>query len=274
MTIRSHSFARAMIGVVLIIEMEAMHVMILHKFHNATATRIPDRLRQIIISSGTQFSENAVRLEREPIFAQWRWNCGSYQQWHTAFLLLMEIFMYPNRREANRIWAICDYAFEPDMSLGRAQKARSIMAAIRDRAAAYRNLRKMREPVSMQNRLATRLPARGKIRGPDLIVPKDEVSTTAQSSLFQYTDHGLAMNPTAPEQAPKDNNATHAAASAQRVDGRPLSSGRNLAASPSGQRLLQSTEHLCILYIHQSLLFCLPAPWSYHLHDQGHFLNA
>jgi len=166
-------YARILLDILLL----RMHIMILHKFHNATSTRIPDRLRQIIINSGTKILESAVKLDIDPKFECFKWYNSALQQWHTAFLLLCEVFMFPNRKEADRIWSVADHVFEPDLTLTRVQKARSIMGAVRDRAAAYRKLRKMREPVSMRNRLNTSLPARGRIRGPDMIIPVGQQST-------------------------------------------------------------------------------------------------
>jgi len=160
-------YARHLLDVLLL----RMHVMILHKFHNATSTRIPDRLRQILIQSGTKLSEAAMNIDTDPKFANFRWYSSGLQQWHTAFLLIVEVFTYPNRKEADRIWAITDHVFEPDLSLTRVQKARSIIAAVRDRAAAYRNLRKTREPVSMRNKINTNLPLRGRIQATDMIAP-------------------------------------------------------------------------------------------------------
>lgn len=165
-------YARILLDLLLL----RMHIMILHKFHNATSTRIPDRLRQIIISSGTKLLESAVKLDIDPKFECFKWYNSALQQWHTAFLLLVEVFAFPNRKEADRIWSVADHVFEPDLTLTRVQKARSILGAVRDRAAAYRNLRKMREPISMRNRLSTSLPARSRIRGPDMIVPAGQDS--------------------------------------------------------------------------------------------------
>ncbi|KAK5102965.1 hypothetical protein LTS08_003768 [Lithohypha guttulata] len=160
-------YARILLDLLLL----RMHIMILHKFHNATTTRIPDRLRQIIINSGTKLSESAVKLDIDPKFNCFKWYSSALQQWHTAFLLIIEVFIFPNRKEADRIWSVIDHVFEPDLTLTRVQKARSILGAVRDRAAAYRDLRKMKEPLSMQNRLNTNLPPRARIRGPDMILP-------------------------------------------------------------------------------------------------------
>lgn len=160
-------YARILLDLLLL----RMHIMILHKYHNATSSRIPDRLRQIVLSSGTKITESAVKLDVDPKFECFKWYNTALQQWHTAFLLLTEVFIFPNRKEADRIWSVIDHVFEPDLTLSRVQKARSILAAVRDRAAAYRELRRMKEPLSMRGRLNTHLPARGRIRGPDMILP-------------------------------------------------------------------------------------------------------
>lgn len=181
-------YARILLDLLLL----RMHIMILHKFHNATSTRIPDRLRQIIITSGTKLLESAVKLDVDPQFDTFKWYGTALQQWHTAFLLCIEVFVFPNRKEADRIWSVVDHVFEPDLNLTRVQKARSILGAVRDRAAAYRNVRKMKEPVSMRNRLVTNLPARGRIRGPDMIVPADKPNlqneAPASRSIYSQSD--------------------------------------------------------------------------------------
>ena len=204
-------YARILLDLLLL----RMHIMILHKFHNATSTRIPDRLRQIIINSGTKLSESAVRLDIDPKFECFRWYSTALQQWHTAFLLLVEVFVFPNRKEAERVWSIVDHVFEPNLTLPRVQKARSILGAFRDRANAYRDVRKMREPISMQGRLNTNLPARARIRGPDMILPPEEAaqqatqgqhraSTYARQS--QYTTNAPTTTVQAPTPAPATSN--------------------------------------------------------------------
>lgn len=130
-----------------------MHIMVLHRYHNSVTTRIPDRLRQVILTSGTQQMEDAVAVETDPELAPWRWYAGAYQQWQTAFLLLVEVFVYPMRREADRIWNIIDYVFEPDRSLSRTQKGRMLMSEFRDRIAIYRDIRKVRAPVTMPTKM-------------------------------------------------------------------------------------------------------------------------
>ena len=128
-----------------------MNVMVLHRYVNNYNLKVPDRLREVCLTGGVNQTAAAVELEKEPNLHKWRWYNGAHQQWHTAFLLLVEVYRYPNRREADRIWEICDFVFEPDTSLSRTQKARTIMAAVKDRIAVYRDMRRMRAPVSMRS---------------------------------------------------------------------------------------------------------------------------
>jgi hypothetical protein len=83
----------------------------------------------------------------------WSWFSGALQQYQTAFLLLAEIFTYPGRREADRIWAVLDYVFETPPGLNRDQKARYILTEIRDKMDMYRNARKFKAPTAMFRRL-------------------------------------------------------------------------------------------------------------------------
>ena len=128
-----------------------MHIMILHRYLNNASNKMPDRLRQIILTSGTAQIEAAYELEITPTLQKWSWYNGTHQQWHTALLLLTEVYAHPHRREADRIWKVLDFVFEPDPSHSRTQKARTIMNAVRDRTAVYRDLRRMRTPVSMRS---------------------------------------------------------------------------------------------------------------------------
>lgn len=133
-----------------------MTVMVLHRYHNSVSVRMPDRLRQVLLSHGTQQMEDSVIMDTDPSFKAWSWYNGACFQYHVAFLLLVEIFAHPMRREAERIWRCLDYVFELDPSLARDQKARVILTEIRDKAAAYRSVRKTRAPVSMMQKLVAK----------------------------------------------------------------------------------------------------------------------
>ena len=187
-----------------------MHIMILHRYHNSVSTRIPGkrtqvlpvpvgfsprpaRLRQIILTSGTEQLEDAVLFETLPTLQPWSWFAGALQQYQTAFLLLAEIFTYPMRREADRIWRVIDYVFEVPEALSRDAKARLILTEMRDRIGVYRDARKLRASTTMMKRLgqsvprvkgdpgaaAAELQPEAEERKPDLLFPAQDGEITA-----------------------------------------------------------------------------------------------
>jgi hypothetical protein len=164
-----------------------MHVGILHRYHNSVSTAIPPRLRQIIISSGTTQTEASIQLETIPEFHLWAWYTGAFQQWHTAFLLLIEIWIYPRRKEADRIWACLDYVFHCSPELSREVKARKVLADMRDKAAVFQARRKMKMPTSLANRLGT--------VAPRVASEFEEGSTKSPSPPTSQADTGFSALP-------------------------------------------------------------------------------
>ncbi|MCJ1386821.1 hypothetical protein MMC17_009949 [Xylographa soralifera] len=148
--------ARAVLNILL----RRMHIMILHRYHNSVAVRIPDRLRQIILTSGTELLESAILLETHRPLAPWAWYSGAIQQYQVAFLLLGEVWAYPMRKESDRIWRCLDFVFEPPADLTRDQKARLILTEIRDRLGVYSQARKLRAPTGMLQRIGMSPPRR------------------------------------------------------------------------------------------------------------------
>lgn len=132
--------------------------MVLHRYHNSVVAPMPDRLRHIMLAAGTTTIEMAVALETIPSLKSWSWYGGAYQQYHTAFLLLMEIYVYPQRKEADRIWTCLDYIFETDTSLPRREKGKKILMELQQKTAVYQSMRGMRAPVVMQKHVGQREP--------------------------------------------------------------------------------------------------------------------
>ncbi|KAK2766281.1 hypothetical protein FQN54_007798 [Arachnomyces sp. PD_36] len=178
-------------GLVLSILVSRMYIGVLHRYYNSVSVRIPDRLRQIIITTGTQLLENSIELETSPDLQPWSWYSGTYQQYHTAFLLLFEVFLYPMRRESERIWRCLDYIFEvppfpfqpgsdpnrvitrKDLIEHRARKSTQILTQIRDRMSAYQTMRKVRIPVQMRD-TSFYMRSQGSGAGNDLMTNKPE----------------------------------------------------------------------------------------------------
>lgn len=145
-----------------------MYPVVLHRYHMGAAIQIPDRLRQIILTRGTQQLEDAIELETAPELQPWAWYSRATHQYHTALLLLIEVFWYPLRREADRIWRCLDYIYEippdlfrlsavdspqgisrQDLVAHRDKKARWVLGRIVDRLKVYGERRKMKAPTAM-----------------------------------------------------------------------------------------------------------------------------
>lgn len=97
--------------------------------------------------------EAAIELETSPDLRPWAWYTGAHQQYHYGLLLLLEIFAFPMRKEADRIWACLDYIFEVPPHLSRDQKGRWILTEIRDKTMTYQSARKIRAPTGLVDRL-------------------------------------------------------------------------------------------------------------------------
>ena len=130
--------------------MTRMHVMLLHRYHSTMGNDCPDRLRQLLLASGTEGLECAVELETDPAIIKWSWYAGAFQQYHTAILLLMEIYAFPMRKEGDRIWRCLDYIFDADPQMPRHLKGHKLLSEMRDKFGVYRDMRKMRAPVTLK----------------------------------------------------------------------------------------------------------------------------
>lgn len=112
-----------------------------------------------MIVSGVEAMEAAIKLETSPDLRPWAWYTGAHQQYHIGFLLLLEIFAFPTRKEADRIWACLDYIFEVPPQLSRENKGRWIITQVRDKTAIYQGARKTRAPTGLTDQLRARQPS-------------------------------------------------------------------------------------------------------------------
>lgn len=127
-----------------------LYIMLLHRYHNSVVSRMPDRLRQILISSGINTTEATIALERIPELSTWGWYVGALHQYHVAFLLLMDLHAHPNHKDEARIWKSLDYIFDCDPSEPYHIKAKKILSEMQRKTAVYQSMRGMRAPVGME----------------------------------------------------------------------------------------------------------------------------
>lgn len=135
-----------------------LYIMVLHRYHNSVVSPMPDRLRNIMLAAGTANLEAGISLETIPEFRDWTWYLGAMQQYHAAFLLLMEVYVYPQRKEAPRIWKCLDFIFECDPAQSPHAKGLKILSELQQKTAIYQNMRGMRAPVQMDKHMVQRPP--------------------------------------------------------------------------------------------------------------------
>ena len=128
-------------------------IQILHRYLFSTTQRMPDRLRQILIEAGVAVMEHAIALETTPVLTPWIWYRGAFNQFHAALLLMVEVYAYPMRKDAARIWKCLDYIFDIPPHLSPKQKAELVITDLRDRMQVYHEMRKVRTTTQMEERV-------------------------------------------------------------------------------------------------------------------------
>lgn len=126
-----------------------LHVMVLHPYHSNAADPLPEKLSGLLVTSGVMIIEIAIRLETNPMFRDWAWYLGAYQQYQIALLLATEVFYRPNHRAAERIWPCLDWVFQLDPNVPREQKSLQILTEIMSKTNLYMSLRKVRAPTTI-----------------------------------------------------------------------------------------------------------------------------
>ncbi|KAL1601731.1 hypothetical protein SLS60_006646 [Paraconiothyrium brasiliense] len=141
-----HAVAMEMYGIL----SSRLYLATLHPFASNDKHKMPERLRQIMISSCIMIVEHSMNLEEQPPLSQWSWYVGALHQYHSAMLLLSE--MYVTRADpalSTRIWRCIDYTFELPSSLGENDKIRFLLSELVERTGSYASLRGVRAPSDM-----------------------------------------------------------------------------------------------------------------------------
>ncbi|KAK5126294.1 hypothetical protein LTR85_010530 [Meristemomyces frigidus] len=130
-------------------------IQVLHRYLFSTAQRMPDRLRQLLIEAGLTQMENAIALETKAELAPWAWYRGAFNQYHSALLLMVEVYAYPMRKDAAKIWKCLDYIFDIPPHLSPKQKAELVITDLRDRMEVYHQMRKLKATTQMEERVGS-----------------------------------------------------------------------------------------------------------------------
>ncbi|KFZ23130.1 hypothetical protein V502_02392 [Pseudogymnoascus sp. VKM F-4520 (FW-2644)] len=135
-------------------------VMVLHPYHNSVQSMMPPRLRQMLIAAATNTVENAMWIDSVPDVRPWAWYAGAFNQYHSAFLLLLDCHFFSHGENLDRIWHCLDYVFETDPSEPREVRSRKVLCELQEKTAVYQQFRKMRASPAMLKHVGQRPPRR------------------------------------------------------------------------------------------------------------------
>lgn len=141
---------------------DRLYIALLSVFYNGPRIQMPDRLLLVVLSTATQHLEASIALETRPELAPWAWYSRAYHNFHAAVLLLVEVYLHPMRRQADRIWRCLDYVFDMGLSsflppattrsmtreqviVHRQRCARRTLRQFRDRVYVCRSLRRLKQ---------------------------------------------------------------------------------------------------------------------------------
>ncbi|KAK7568945.1 fungal-specific transcription factor domain-containing protein [Phyllosticta citricarpa] len=134
-----------------------LHIMLLFRYASNMHRIMPERLRQTVLGSGTLLLENAIVLDTTPNLKTWIWYAGTHQQWHTALLMLAEMYAKePDPSYEERVWRCLDYAFDLPPNISIVEKAKFVLGGLRDRTLVLQNLRKLHAPTAMDQPIGPR----------------------------------------------------------------------------------------------------------------------
>lgn len=82
-----HAVAMEMYGIL----SSRLYLATLHPFASSDKRKMPERLRQIMISSCIMIVEHSMLIDQQPALTQWSWYVGALHQYHSA------MYVYPIR---------------------------------------------------------------------------------------------------------------------------------------------------------------------------------
>ena len=150
-----------------------------------------------------------MRIETEERFSPWLWYVGALHQHHMGLLMLMEVFMFPNRKENTTIWRYLDWIFEVPILIKPQQKARYVMTMVRDHMAQYVSTKHLRCPTNMNVGLPSR--RSGKSRSTSSSQNSPDKATMEGVTMPVVT--GTSSSNTVTPPAPMDRNSSFTSAS-------------------------------------------------------------
>lgn len=127
-----------------------LYIQILQKYHSSDRHRMPDRLRQIVLGASIMILEHSQTIEQQPILATWSWYVGALHQYHTALLILNELYAQDCEPEMEqRAWRVLDFVFELGPGMTCQEKTRVVLEELIEKLQVYARVKRWRAPKNM-----------------------------------------------------------------------------------------------------------------------------
>lgn len=127
-----------------------LYVQILQKYLSSDRHKMPDRLRQIVLGASIMILEHSQSIEQQPVLSTWSWYVGALHQYHTALLVLNELYAQPYTPDMEqRAWRALDFVFELGPGMTNQEKTRAVLEELIRKLQVYGRIKRWRAPKDM-----------------------------------------------------------------------------------------------------------------------------
>jgi hypothetical protein len=145
-TVPLHALASEIYGIL----SNRLYVQLLQRYLSSDRNKMPIRLRQLIMSASVIIIEHSIVIETQPALSTWKWYVGVFHQYHTALLLLNEMYSAPNEPEVeDRIWRSLDFVFDTPFGASNVEKTRFVLEELVEKTRIYAGMKRLRAPTNM-----------------------------------------------------------------------------------------------------------------------------
>ncbi|KAF3053565.1 hypothetical protein E8E11_011800 [Didymella keratinophila] len=127
-----------------------LYIHVLQKYLSSDRHKMPERLRQIVLSAAIMTLEHSQNIEQQPALSTWAWYVGALHQYHTALLILNEMYAlsYTPALE-QRAWRVLDFVFGLGPGMTNTEKTRAVLKELMSKMQVYQSVKRWRAPKDM-----------------------------------------------------------------------------------------------------------------------------
>ncbi|KAL1594909.1 hypothetical protein SLS59_008459 [Nothophoma quercina] len=127
-----------------------LYIHILQNYLSSDRHKMPERLRQVVISAAIMILEHSQNIEQQPALTSWSWYVGALHQYHTSLLLLSELYAQPCPPALEqRTWRVLDFVFDTGPGMTNPEKTRAVLEELRNKVQVYASVKRWRAPKGM-----------------------------------------------------------------------------------------------------------------------------